>query len=124
MYGLLQASHCAQQELKVVLTTEGEFISTASDDCIYVNQGKHDNCECIRDDYAVLGAHVDDLTSVGTDQGLDKLRVLLKKHFKIAEKRNPTVITGVQVERNRETLWLKIHQARQLLGRKSICFFF
>ena len=107
MYGLPQASH---QELKAALTAKGDFVSTASDDCIYVNEGKHDNYECIRDDYAALGAHVDDLTSIGTDQGLDKLRLLLKKHFKITEKINPTMITGVQVERNRKARWPKIHK--------------
>jgi hypothetical protein len=115
MYGLPQASHCAQQELKAVLTADDEFVSTASDDCIYVNQGQFDNSEGVRDDYAILGAHVDDLTSVGTEKGLDKIRTLLKKKFKITEKRNPAVITGVQVERNRDQRWLKIHQSAYVL---------
>ena len=41
---------------------------------------------------------------------LDEIRQTLKKKFAITETVNPSVITGVQVERNREKKWLKLHQ--------------
>lgn len=106
MYGLPQAPHCAQQELKVTLTADKKFESTASDDCIYVSQSQ----DVEADDYAALGAHVDDMMAIGTSTGLDNIRTTLKEKFKITEVINPSVITGVQIDRNRAAKWLKLHQ--------------
>ena len=48
--------------------------------------------------------------AVGDSEGLKKLANALEKQFKITSKVNPSVITGVQVVRDRERRWLKLHQ--------------
>jgi hypothetical protein len=42
---------------------------------------------------------------------LSLLSTTLKSKFELTEKLNPSIITGVQIERCRETKWLKLHQA-------------
>jgi hypothetical protein len=42
--------------------------------------------------------------------GLQKIKAALTKTFKITEVRNPDVVTGIQIERDREVGWLKLHQ--------------
>jgi hypothetical protein len=103
MYGLPQASHCAQIELKKNLTDGGVFRATTADDCVYVKTDQSTG-------YAAVGTHVDDLLGVGSPEGIDALEATLLKKFKITVERNPSVVTGVQVERNREKKWLKLHQ--------------
>ncbi len=103
MYGLPQSPHNAQKELKATLIQGGVFKATSSDDCIYVGQEQGM-------DYSALGAHVDDLCAIGTKSGLEKIRKTLSGKFDITEKINPDVITGVQIERDRQKHWLKIHQ--------------
>ena len=100
MYGLPQAGHCAQRKLKETLTGNGEFKSSSADDCMFVGQ----------DNYAIVGSHVDDLLATGTPEGLQMTDDTLTSTFKITRKRNPTVVTGVQIERNRTARWLKLHQ--------------
>jgi hypothetical protein len=102
MYGLPQAPRCAQLELKACLVNNG-FKSCAADDCIYVGP-KQDT------EYAAIGAHVDDLFSIGTAAGLNKIEQALSSKFKITVKRNPDVVTGVQIQRDRKARWLKLHQ--------------
>jgi hypothetical protein len=102
LYGLPEASCRAQLVLKEALLGKGDFKATTADDCVYVS---HDDAN-----YAALGAHVDALIGVGGSAGLDKIKTTLTKTFDITEKRNPDVITGVQVERNRPMRWLKLHQ--------------
>lgn len=104
MYGLPQAPHRAQIKLKEVLITGG-FKQTASDDCIFV-WGKPGDA-----DFAILGTHVDDLLFAGTDSGRDKTRSVLLGAFKITERRDPPCVTAVQVVRDRDNGWLKLHQA-------------
>ena len=109
MYGLPQAPHCAQQELKKALTADNQFQPTASDDCIYVRTGvQHEK----HPSDGSTGAHVDDCVAIGEPDGpgLEAVRTALKKKFKITETINPDVIVGVQVERNRLKQWLKLHQ--------------
>ena len=43
--------------------------------------------------------------------GVKSVQKALEKEFKITKKVNPDVVLGVQIQRNRETKWLKIHQA-------------
>ena len=105
MYGLPQAPHCAQQKLKATLTLDGAFTQTAADDCVYVHDKPGDS------DYAATGAHVDDLLSIGTPAGLTRLLTTLTKDFEVTTKKDPTLIMGVQIERNRKAKWLKLHQA-------------
>jgi histone deacetylase 1/2 len=102
MYGLPQAGHCAQEKLNKTLTAKDKFRATTADDCVYVGQTP--------ESYAVLGAHVDDILAVGDEPGLAATKEVLSGTFKITEKRNPTVVTGVQIERNRDAGWLKLHQ--------------
>jgi hypothetical protein len=104
MYGLPQAPHCAQKKLKACLTAGKAFTQTQADDCVFVS-GKAGEAE-----FAATGTHVDDLLSVGTTAGITKLEHTLEKDFEITKKPNPTLVTGVEVERNRGAKWLKLHQ--------------
>jgi len=106
LYGLPQAPLCAQKKLKHNLTSDGKFKATTADDCVYtlIKQGKNDKAE------AVLGAHVDDIPTVGNKEGTQRLIKQLKKDFAIKVTEEPNVIMGVQIQRNRKHKWLKIHQ--------------
>jgi hypothetical protein len=103
LYGLPQAPHYAQIELKETLTSTGEMLPTASDDCIY-------SATNIATGYIAMAAHVDDLMAVGSQKGMQKVEDALKTKFKYTKKVSPSVMMGVQVERNREMRWLKLHQ--------------
>ena len=105
MYGLPQAPHCAQQKLKRNLTADNAFTQTAADDCMFVSGKPGDEA------YVASGTHVDDCLTIGTKPGIEKLKTTLRKDFEITEKRDPALVMGVQVERNREKKWLKLHQA-------------
>ena len=105
MYGLPQAPHCAQKKLKENLTANGAFTQTAADDCVFVSGKPEDAC------YAATGTHVDDLLTVATPAGTAKLIATLEKDFELTVTRDPVLVMGVQVERNREAKWLKLHQA-------------
>ena len=102
IYGCPQASHCAQLKLKKTLTANNEFKPTTADDCVYVNRDP--SC------YSALGTHVDDMLGIGDEAGLANISATLKNVFSITERRNPSVVTGVEIERNREARWLKLHQ--------------
>jgi hypothetical protein len=115
MYGLPQASHCAQKELNANLI-EGGFMPTASDDCIYVTKN-------VEQGYAAMGAHVDDIITIGTASGLKRAEDTLLAKFKITKRVNPHHITGVEIERNREARWMKLHQTQytmELLKRHNM----
>jgi hypothetical protein len=103
VYGHPAASHCAQKVLKNTLTSEGKFSPTTADDCVYVSNPDLPG-------YSAAGTHVDDILAAGDSKGLSLLSTTLKSKFELTEKLNPTVITGVQIERCRETKWLKLHQ--------------
>ena len=108
-----QASHCAQRELKKNLTGNGEFKATSADDCVYVRTDQSSG-------NAAVGTHVDDLLGVGCSDGMKKLEDTLLSKFKITVDRNPSIVTGVQIERNRKKKWLKLHQeayAEELLAK-------
>jgi hypothetical protein len=57
-----------------------------------------------------LASHVDDMPCAGTTGGLELTVELLKKKFEITTDKNPTLILGVQVERNRTARTMKLHQ--------------
>lgn len=103
MYGLGEAPLIAKTVLHDCLTKEGVFVQLASDDCVY----RHGDPG---GDYCAFGGHVDDLTAIGTPSGTTILEQTLKGKFEITVVENPTLIVGVQIERNREKKWLKIHQ--------------
>lgn len=102
MYGLPQASHCANRKLKQTLTSDGKFNVSSADDCVFISTSDSS--------YAAIGAHSDDLLTVGDTHGTSIVRDLLSSVFTIKETRNPTLITGVQVDRNRTDRTLKLHQ--------------
>ena len=106
MYGLPQAPHCAQEKLKTTILANPKFSQTSADDCVFVAGGSPTD-----NGYVVTGSHVDDLLTVGTPVGIAALTSTLRKEFEITEKPNPAMVTGVQIERNREAKWLKLHQA-------------
>ena len=104
MYGLPQAPHCAQRKLRAVLVEAG-LRQSAADDCIYIWGVVGDT------DFAAIGTHVDDITLVGTDPGKTYIMNTLQKVFEITVVHNPTLITAVQVVRDKAGGWLKLHQA-------------
>lgn len=109
MYGLPNAPLAAQKELNTALTKDGVMHATTADDCVYVNDEHSDF-------YAALGAHVDDLMAVGDQGGLDEVEATLAKKFKITKSVNPSVVTGVQIIRDRPRGWLKLHQGAYVTG--------
>ena len=103
IYGLPQASHCANIKLKEVFNTTA-IHPTGADDCVFVTPSSLDG-------YGALGAHSDDLLTIGDKTGIDLIRSTLKSTFEITEKPSPTVITGCQIERNRANRTTKLHNA-------------
>lgn len=103
VYGWPAAPNAAQKKLKEVFTTGDFFRPTVSDDCVYTATDSSSGL-------AFAGTWVDDLTTVGDPLGIQKVIDTLEKTFKITVKRNPTTITSVQVERDREKRWGKFHQ--------------
>jgi hypothetical protein len=104
LYGLPEAHHKAQKELRSALGAESAFHSNTADDLVFVSSDSSSG-------YATGGAHVDDICTTGENQGISKMRTSLSNKFKITEILNPSVITGVQVDRNRSAKWLKLHQS-------------
>jgi hypothetical protein len=108
VYGHPAASHCAQKVLKATLTKDLSFKPTEADDCVYVS---NENMPV----YAVAGTHVDDILATGDTKGLLFLEKTLRAKFEITAKLNPTVITGVQIVRDRQRRFLKLHQGAYIL---------
>lgn len=102
MYGLPQAAHCAQLKLNQTVTDGAHLRTTTADDCVHVTTGS---------DYAAIGAHVDDIPSVGTKRGLQVVHRVLSKVFEVVEVKDPTVIMGVQIIRDRPGRQIKLHQS-------------
>ena len=107
MYGHPAASHCAQKVLKETLTTENNFTATTADDCVYVSDKRFPF-------YCVGGTHVDDILSTGDGDGLQLMTTTLESKFEITAKLNPTIITGVQIIRDRKKKFLKLHQGQYI----------
>jgi hypothetical protein len=104
LYGMPHAPHEAQKVLRQALAEDPSFHPTTADDCVYVTRDHSTG-------YCASGTHVDDTMAIGDAEGLKKLASTLEKRFKITSKVNPSVITGVQVVRDREKRTLKLHQA-------------
>ena len=104
MYGLPQAPHCAQTKLRGVLLKAG-LLQSSADDCIYIWGVLGDS------DFAAIGTHVDDIVLVGTAAGKSFIISVLSAVFEIKEIPDPTLITAVQVVRDKSGGWLKLHQA-------------
>lgn len=104
MYGLPQAPHRAQLKLKKVLLESG-FRQTAADDCIFVWGNPGD------DGFAVVGTHVDDILCAATPTGRALAIKALAKTFECTVKDNPPLVTAVQIARDKDSRWLKLHQA-------------
>ena len=108
MYGLPQAPHCAQRKLKQTLLAPTSNLKrqAGADDCVYTSGGSAST----NPHYVALGTHVDDILTVSTKTGLSQTVSTLEKQFKLTVKRNPSLITGVQLERSRDHKWAKLHQ--------------
>ena len=85
------------------MVTEKKFIRTAADDCVFVTAPSTPG-------YAACGTHVDDIGATGDALGIKTLIATLKSKFELTTIFNPNIITGVQIERNRELRWTKLHQ--------------
>ena len=103
VYGWPAASNGAQKKLKSVLTADKTFKQLTSDDCIFTSANSSS------DGYCSTGSHVDDLFTIGDAKGIRLLTKTLEKEFKIKTIADPTSITGVQLARNREKKWAKLH---------------
>ena len=103
VYGWPAAPNAAQKKLKEVFTKGDAFRPTISDDCVYTTTNPSTGM-------AIAGTWVDDLTTVGDSRGIQKVINKLQETFKLTVKENPTSITSVQVERDREKGWGKLHQ--------------
>ena len=108
LYGLPQASRCAQKKLRAVLTADNACAPLKSDECVY----RTTDPATAR---AYMGTHVDDLILTGDEAGITKVHKVVEDKFKVRVKRNPDVILSVQVERDREKGWLKLHQEGYIL---------
>ncbi len=106
MYGLPNAAHCAQRKLRANVTADDKYHLTKSDDCVFVSREANPT----KSNYSASGAHVDDIVTIGRDEGLRELYNTLKKDFDIKMTRNPSVILGVQIQRDRNKRWAKLHQ--------------
>ena len=103
VYGWPAAPNAAQKKLKEVFTKGDVFRPTISDDCVYTATDPSSGM-------AIAGTWVDDLTTVGDSHGVQKVIDKLQETFKLTVRENPTSITSVQVERDREKRWGKLHQ--------------
>ena len=110
LYGMPNAANRAQQKLQAALAG-GDFRSAVADDCVHVLDKRDKDTPFNAGTYAALGSHVDDLTVVGTPDGLKATEDVLSSNFKITKSVNPRVITGVQIERNRKERTIKLHMA-------------
>ena len=95
IYGCPQAPVYAQAELKSTLTADNAYKPTAADNCVYVEEEAPTRGE---QGYAALDSHVDDLAPIDDPAGLQRLKDCLHN---ITVKKNPTMITGVKMERVR-----------------------
>jgi hypothetical protein len=103
-----QSGNLAQNKLyKTCTAGPDDFDRLTADDCVYRLRGK----KLGEGGYAAFGSHVDDLCTIGDHSGLAKAESILGKQFKVKADANPTVVTGVQVMRDRGKGWAKLHQA-------------
>jgi hypothetical protein len=108
VYGLPQAGNIAQKKLYTTCTDgPDDFERLTADDCVYRLRGK----KLTSEGYAAFGSHVDDLFAIGDDNGMTKTEAVLGKQFKVKWDLDPEVVTGVQLMRDREKGWAKLHQA-------------
>lgn len=111
LYGLKQSPHCWNERLNNVLT-EFNLQRSDADDCIYVGSYGADKI--------YLALYVDDgLVFCKSKNTLRKFLNQIGKVFdiKISE---PRCFVGLEIERDRDRNWLKIHQAsytQQLIER-------
>ena len=108
IYGAPHAANVAQKKLTDTLMSEKKFIQTASDTCLYVcTVPKH---------RALVAVWVDDMIGCGTTAGKKLVVQTLKKKFNITLIDEPNLYYGIQIERDREKRWLKLHQTDYLVN--------
>jgi len=103
VYGWPSASNGAQKKLNSVLVKNKVFKQSPNDDCVYTLSDSSKN-------YCTTGTWVDDLFTIGNPEGTSELIKTLEAEFKITVIKNPTSVTGVELIRNREKKWAKLHQ--------------
>jgi hypothetical protein len=101
IYGLPQASHNAQRKLRNCLK-DGGFEQSKFDACLYIFDDEEAKC--------YITTHVDDPLSTGTTAGEKRAITTLEKVFEIKITKDPTLILGVQLERNKAERTAKLHQ--------------
>jgi hypothetical protein len=108
IYGAPHAAHAAQKKLTETLMSEGKFKQTTSDTCLYVcTVPKH---------RAFLAVWVDDMIGCGSSAAKKLVIQTLKKKFNITLIDEPKLYYGIQIERDRDKRWLKLHQTDYLVN--------
>jgi hypothetical protein len=109
VYGMPQAGHCAQKVLWETLEAGGRFKQSTADDCVHYSANA-------KTGYAAVGEFVDDMLITGDKEGLSKTERQLTSgrdggtKLEVKMTLNPKIFCGVQIERDRENRWLKLHQ--------------
>ena len=106
IYGAPNAGYIAAGTLKDTMVADKNFKQAASDTCLYVS--------VIPDVRALVAVWVDDMIGCGSLRARNLVVATLKKKFNISLIVEPTLFFGVQIERNREQGWLKVHQSDYL----------
>jgi hypothetical protein len=102
IYGCPQGAYCAKKVLRRQLVQVGGFTELKSDDCVYVYRKG--------DAIVLMTTHVDDMLCATTPSGKRKLIMCLKGKFKIKVFDEPSIYTGILIERCKEAKWIKLHQ--------------
>lgn len=106
IYGCPQAAHCAKKVLRKQLVEVGGFKELKSDDCVYVLRKG--------DAIVMMATHVDDMLCATSPSGKVKLLECLGAKFKIKVFDEPSIYTGILIERSIEQGWLKVHQGHYI----------
>ena len=118
MYGTKSASRKAQRKLTEMLK-EAKFEPLKSDPMIFVREDKEEVYKL-----AIICAWSDDLLCAGDKTLLSSMRkVLHKNKFETVRTEEPKAYTGIQIDRERNKRWMKVHQTqytKELLHRLKI----
>ena len=103
IYGLKQAPRCANEKLVEVLLALG-FIQLASDCCMFKISDDGGN-------FMIIAIHVDDgLCGDNNAEYAAKIFKMIGDSFTLKITKDPKIFIGLEIERDREKGYLKIHQ--------------
>ena len=106
IYGAPQAAHAAQEKLTVTMLKDGKFKQAMSDTCLYIS-----TVPKVR---ALVAVWVDDGIGCGSLAAKKLVIQTLRAKFNITVVDEPKLFYGIQIERDRQRRWLKLHQSDYL----------